>query len=270
MAKKKRNQKKAGKGNGFLGFIGGAALALLRILPVVILGAGFGWLCLGVRNALYADPNLAIQKIEVTPADSLLPEQRQMLENRWVGKNIMTVDLKKISENLKKDPAIQTARVTKYLPSKLGIEVERRQPIACIQLAPQGNCGLISQDGMILSVIPPKTAPGLVIEAFEAGARDPKMGGRLEVRGFREAVEFVTLLREQEFAKYEPLSRVSIDHIGNVGIHFADGPQIRLGRRPVDSLRSLEKVIPLLKREDRTKIEYVDLQFDNVIVKRKR
>ena len=73
-----------------------------------------------------------------------------------------------------------------------------------------------------------------------------------------------------ELSHFEVLTRIGIDHLGNVSIILGNGPQIRLGRRPMDSLKSLEKTIPLLKSEERSKIEYVDLQYDNVIVKRKK
>ncbi len=270
MGKKKRSQKKSGKGGGFFSFFGAAFKVCFRLLPVVALGAAFGGLFIGVRDALYADPNLSIQAISVSPSDALLPEQRQLIENKWMGKSIMSADLASISKSLEKDPGIQSALVTKQLPAKLSIEIVRRQPIACIQLAPQGPCGLISSDGVILSVIPAKSASGPMIEAFETGIREPKMGARLEVRGFNDAAAFIKKLEEVEFIKYEPVSRIGIDRLGSVNMTLGDGPQIRLGRRPLETLKSLEKIVPLLKREERSKIEYVDLQFDNVIVKRKR
>ncbi len=267
MAKKKRSQKRgSGKGINLRPFFG----FCLRSIPFLLIFCAFGGIFIGVRDALYADPSLSIQKVEVSPADSLSIEQRTKLDSMLLGQNIMTVDLRKAARTLEKDPGVQNAKVVKHMPSKIGVEIVRRKAVACIQFAPQGNCGLVSDDGVILDVISFKNATGLILEAFETTKREPQIGMRPEVRGFYQSMKFMKAYEELELARFEPLTRIAVDHLGNVSIILGNGPQIRLGRRPVECIKSLDKVIPLLKSEERSKIEYVDLQYDNVIVKRKK
>ena len=272
MGKKKR-AKRSGKGGGLkaLGAIMGATLRFsFKVLPMVAVFLAVGGIFLGVRDALYADPNLNIQKITVQPADSLTVPQRSHIETRLMGKNILQADVRKISVELEKDPRIQSARLVKNLPAGVTVEVMRRKAVACIRFTPNGSCGLVSEDGVILDIVTDKNVPGLLIEAFETGVREPGIGKQVDARGFNEAVQFMNDYQDHELSHYEPLSRVSLDHLGNVAIMLGTGPQIRMGRTPSEAIKSLEKIVPLLKGEDRSKIEYIDLQFDNVIVKRKR
>ena len=60
-----------------------------------------------------------------------------------------------------------------------------------------------------------------------------------------------------------------LDKFGNMSIRPIDGPEIRLGRKPMDKLEFLDKIVQLLNQQNRRDIEYVDLQFDNMIVKRR-
>lgn len=269
MGKKKRSQAKRGKGKPFA-FVGPLFRFTLRLLPFVIIILGCGGIFLGVKDALYADAGLGIQKVEVVPADSLSANQRQALDGMLLGKNIMNVDLKKVSSVMEKDPGIHRAVTVKHLPNQVSVLVERRHAVACIQFASQGNCGMVSEDGVILDVIPSKNATGLIIESFESGKREPQLGMKVSVKGFSEAISFLRAYEKMELSRFETLTRIGIDHLGNVSIILGNGPQIRLGRRPLESLKSLEKTIPLLKSEERSRLEYVDLQYDNVIVKRKK
>lgn len=266
--KKKSSGKKNGSRKGW--GIGGFFKLVFRALPFALIAAAFGGVFIGVRDSLYADPNLSVQKVEVVPSDSLSTEQHQQLDSMLLGKNIMTLKPEKVAAFIEKDPAVQNAKVIKYLPARVGVEVVRRKAVACIQFNSQGNCGLVSEDGVILDAVPVKTAAGVIVEALETSKREPQIGMRVDVRGFSQAVRFMKAYEDTELAHYEPLTRIAIDHLGNVSIILGSGPQIRLGRRPLESLKSLDKTVPLLKSEERSKIEYVDLQYDNVIVKRKR
>ncbi len=268
MGKKKRSARKSNSRKGinlrpFFGFC-------LRTIPFILIAVAFAGLFIGVRDALYADSSLLIQKVEVTPAGALSTEQRQSLDTLLMGKNIMTLNLKKVAKSVEKDPGVQNAKVVKHFPDKVEVEVIRRKAVGCLQFSPQGNCGLVSEDGVVLDVLPVKSAPGLVIEAFETSKREPQIGMRVEVQGFYQAVRFARTYETMEMSHFEPLTRIAVDHLGNVSIILGNGPQIRLGRRPMESLKTLEKTVPLLKSEERSKIEYVDLQYDNVIIKRKK
>ena len=268
----KRKRRKSGNKSGL--HLGKLLLAgghfFLRSLPFVLAVVMGGSIFLGVRKALYADSSLAVQQIVVDPPQGLSSSEREVLESVLLGKNILKIKLEQIARGLEKNPEIQNARVTRLLPSRLKIEIEKRKPIAYIQFAPKGLFGLISDDGMILDVFPKPESSLFVVEAYAAGLKAPPLGARVKVQGFPEAIDFVKAYWGHSLARVEALSRISLDHLGNVTVILGEGPSIRLGRKPAERLGAFEQIIPLLSEEERSNIDYVDLQFDHVIVKRKK
>lgn len=224
----------------------------------------------GVREALYADSTLSIGRIVVEPADALSAARRKELDERFLGKNILRVNLEKIARELEANPEIRTARVTRRMPALLKIQIEARKPVALIRFSPRGPLGLISEDGVILDVLPQPAASLIIFEAFDAGIRQPKFGDRFRHPGFLEAVKFLKAFWGHPLARLETVTKITLDSFGNVTVTLRGDLQVRLGRRPAERFSAMEKVVPLLEREDRKQIEYVDLQFDSVIVKRKR
>lgn len=245
-------------------------LFLSRLLPlVIVLGIGAG-LWLGVRNALANDPGLAIRKITVEPAEGLGAAERGDLESKWIGRNILSSDLRQMARDLERNAAVRRARVTRRLPSEIHIEIQNRTPAAFIRFSPKGKLGIVSWDAVILGYLSKEEAGGLVVEAYGLGFTEPQPGIRIQNRGFVEAMKFLEAFEATAPEGREPLSRMGIDSLGNVTLVFGRGPEIRLGRKPSERLETLEKALPLLKMPERDKIEYLDLQFDQVILKRKK
>ena len=123
---------------------------------------------------------------------------------------------------------------------------------------------------MILDVPAQPNPSAVLVEAFESGIREPRTGKSFKNRGFLEAMKFLKSFRAHPLAGREKVTRIGLDHLGNVTVTLGDGPQIRLGPRPLERLEALEKIAPLLQEGEREQISYIDLQFDQVIVKRKK
>lgn len=268
----RRKKKRSGR-KGFWKGIGNGISAIfhftLKIIPlVVVLSLGMG-LFIGVKNALYADSNLAIQNIVVEPPDSLSRSTLQDLETRYLGKNILTVDIERLSGQLEKDPRIKTAEVNRKFPVDLKIEIQERRPVAQIRFSSKGKYGLVSEDGVILDVLDVFNPGFVLIEAFHYDRSQPVTGFQIEQKSFLEAVRFLKAFWNHPLSSSESITQITIDRIGQVSMMLGKGPSIRLGRQAADRLSGVEKIMPLLRSDERNKIEYIDLQYENVIVKRK-
>ncbi len=271
MAKaKKAKRKKKNPFEPLVEVISGTFSLALKILPAMLVAGVFSGLFFGVRHLLYADPQLTVRDIVVSPAPAMANGRRQDLETKLLGKNILRIDLKKIAADLESNPEIQSARVERQMPSTLKVELVSRKPIAFVQFSSNGSVGSISEDGMILNVFKSSDHSLVTIEAYGMGLKEPQVGYQIRNRGFSEAVKFLQAFWEHPLSKREILTRVSLDHLGQVSITLGAGPDIRLGRRASSRIPTLEKIIYLLEGGDRETIQYIDLQFDNVIVKRKK
>ena len=95
-------------------------------------------------------------------------------------------------------------------------------------------------------------------------------GSQVSNRGFRRAVELVKKFRTHPISRLETITRVDLNHLGYVTITLSHGPQVHMGRNPLNRFSLLEKVVPLLESEEREKIDYIDLQYDDIIIKKKK
>ncbi|HLD50591.1 MAG TPA: FtsQ-type POTRA domain-containing protein [bacterium] len=267
-------RKKRGKRNGKRGSLGAFFKAsfhfALKAIPIFIIIFAAGGAFFGLRGMLFADPHLSIQRILVAPTDALSREQRLRVDSLLAGKNILSVDIRRISGLLEKDPWIETAVVTKRLPSEISIEVRKRVPIAYVRFLANGGLALVSGDGMVLEIPPAQAVTGLVIEISGTGTKEPRVGERLSVKGFEQANQFFREFPKHPLAQFESISKISLDPIGNVKATLGKGPELRLGRKPLEVMRSFDKIAPILESSERSKIDYIDLQFNNVIVKQKK
>jgi cell division septal protein FtsQ len=269
MAKKKR---KKNSGGGFVAIgnmISQTFHVLTRSVPILLVLLACSAFFMGVRSALYADYNLTVQKVTVEPAQSLAAAQRERLDSQVLGKNILNTDLKAIAQSLEKDASIQNVKVSRRLPSEIFVEVQKRKALAFIRFSNPQTFGVISEDGMILDVVDAKNATGLIIEAPGIGVQKPAIGQHLKNRGFQEAVLFLSAYQNNALAAQEPVTRVLLDHLGNVSVVLREGPEVRLGRRPSQRIEAFKKIAPLLEGETRAKIAYIDLQYDDVVVKQR-
>lgn len=268
---KKKNKKSNRKGGwkAFGSFIVSGGQLLGRSLPFIAVAVIAGYLVFSAKQFLYADNGLSIQKINFEPAQALSIQQMQAIDAKYLGKNILKVNIQALARTLEKDPGIQSAAVSKKFPSELVIQLQPRVPAALIRFSPKGSYGVVSDDGMILRVTDKPGPSDVIIEAFESGLKEPSLGYQIPLRSYLESVKFLNAFAEHALASEEKVTKITLDHSGNVIINLRQGPPIHLGRRPSERLNALQEMLPLLNREDRTKIDYVDLQFDNVIVKRK-
>ena len=269
MAKKKR-RKSSGGGFAEIGrFIKQSWGILIKSIPILLILCALGASFMGIRSALYADSNLAVQKILIEPAGSISGIQREHLESEILGKNILNVDLVKTAASLERDPSIQNVRATRAFPAAIRFEIQRRFPVAYVQFARGASTyGVVSEDGVVLDIIQGRAA-GLVMEAFGLGMTRPNVGAQIRNRGFLEAASFLKLYQNDPLSIDEPITKVMLDALGNVSILLKEGPEIRLGRRPTQRLEALQKSMPLLESDMRKKIDYIDLQYDDVVVKQK-
>lgn len=269
MAKRKKRRK---NGTFFLGLFSvtaGVFRAFLRAAPLLLLFIVLSGTVFGVRHFLYADSRLAVREVLVNPSDALTPERLGELEKKMVGKNIFRVDVRGVSAALEKNALIKSARVSRMIPSVIRVDIETRKPVGLIRFSPDGKFGLVADDGVVLNVFEKNTSGLVLIEAFGMGAKYPQIGVRLDHPGFEEAVKFIHAFAAHPLAQRESLSRISLDPLGATTVIFGEGPPVKLGRQPASRLLSMEKMTHLLESKERAKIEYIDLQYDNVIVKRR-
>ena len=271
MSKKKFRK---GRKGWFFSAIGaifrGIGWFLWKLLPVALIAGGLVYAGFVVKKGLCEDRWLRVQFIQVIPPDALSPQSIRMLEDKILGKNILLLDLKKISGTIALGPGAQSVRVVRDMPTTIRIEIQKRRPIANVQLRPGGPYAIVADDGVIIESRPALDPAWILVEDFSETFKEPRVGARLQNKGFAEALRFMKVFRSHELARRETVTRVSLDPNGYVTVRLGEGPDFKLGRKASECMTSLTNAIYLLKTEPRENIEYMDLQYDRVAVKRKQ
>lgn len=232
------------------------------VLVLFLIGTGFG-----VREVVYADSVIQLQSIQVIPSDGLSISKLESLQKKYLGKNTAQIDLSKIARELELDHQILTAQVRRDLPNKLEILVERRVPFAYVRFGRNGRWTIVSRDAVILDVV---TAPGeglYKVENDQLGNQTPKIGMRIS-RNFIDLARLTDQFRAHPVGQKEQISSMAILPNNSAAFYLGD-LMLKFNLDDTHFGETLDKFEYLLETENRTMIEYVDLRFNRVILKRK-
>jgi cell division protein FtsQ len=100
----------------------------IDLVCIALLISGWGWRYMTSLN------NLSLREIRVSGLHVMGKEElRRLAGVRW-GENLLKIDVKRVCNNIKRDPWIADVAVKKVFPDKVDIKVEERKPIAAIDM----------------------------------------------------------------------------------------------------------------------------------------
>lgn len=242
---------------------------LLKASPLLVVGALGGTIFWGIRENLYADPGFLIQTVKVVPAETLSYAKTKELEKLCLRRNLFKISPQEVARKVEEDPGIREARVTREFPGTLRVELVDRSVFGEIQLLPSGRYYALAEDGMILSEGTAHDRELLLIEILNAKLSSLQRGKKYIFPGFKEAVALTRNFRSHFLARSETLSKIRLDSLGNVSVFLVDGPELRFGRDPSKKLYALDSLAPLLKGPERNQIVYIELQYQDLVVKKR-
>ena len=261
--------KRRGKSRGNKEWFKVGVSLILKMLPLIIF-SGLGLILFsGLRDVLYADPALTVRQVTIVPSGSLTAQEKKIFESKARGKSIFRIDLRRIAEQLEREPEILKVRVQKIMPDSLTIDVEKRRPFAFVQSRQDGNFAIVSQDGIVLDTVFQINYSLILIEAVDSPALSFKKGAKIYLNGYPQCVKFLYSYWESPFSKQEEIEKIKIDQNGNITLMLMNGPEIRMGDRAFENLKGLQQLNPVLKSRERSKIDYIDLEYTEIVVKKK-
>ena len=240
--------------------------AATPLLLLILLGFGVFW---GIRGELYADPGFTIKNVEVYPAGALSGGRVRELERNFLGQNLFRISLGQAAERLERDPEIREVRVSRRFPKALRIDILSRQPFAQVRGNFHGPLYTVGEDGFVLDSGEARDERLLLIDAAESGLTKPQRGSRLSLPGYAGAVDLVREFWNHPLSQTETLRSLRLSRLGEATLVLKDGPELRFGRQPTKKFNSLEAALPLLRGPERGRLVYIELQYRDLIVKKK-
>ncbi len=146
-----------------LGTLLGFSLSLFLLVMLGWKGAEYL-----LREAVYTNPHLAIDRIDVETDGVLAPEKIRQWARVKKGENLLALDLSRLKRDLELRPIIASAAAEKILPRQLRISVTERKPLAVVYLYHASRAGLpAGLDRLYLD------AAGMVIPPLRSDERNP-------------------------------------------------------------------------------------------------
>ncbi|MBI4367769.1 MAG: FtsQ-type POTRA domain-containing protein [Candidatus Omnitrophica bacterium] len=242
---------------------------VLKGAPLVLMAVVIGFVFFEVRAMLQADPYFHVERITVFPSGVLSQAEYQFLETKTSGHSLFDVDLKGISEVLERNPVVKRAEVSRSLPNELNIVITTRLPFVQIQLKSGGPYYLVSEDQLVLTVQDVPRTDLLKVEDLSASKKSYAVGMFFGSRYFRSLLRALQTVKADAVLAKESISKVTSDDAGNISLILADGVELKVGD-PFSLSQNMRSVLgSLLTSKERNQILYVDLRYQDMIVKRK-
>jgi len=203
------------------------ALFAASVPPLLVYGYRF------VTNA----EEFAAKRVVVSGNDRLSPEQVLAVAGVNHGPNVLTLNLRDLSQRLSEHPWIESAAVSRELPDRLMVEIKERQPAAVVAM---GARYLVDAKGEIFKRVDSNeiydlpTITGLAREDLDSGATAERRD--LAQRMVKGALSLLDTWRRSDPNGALPVSEVHPDPLFGytLTLRGGDGPSagavIHLGR----------------------------------------
>lgn len=233
--------------------------SLPYILSLVLLGILFGAVTAYAVNS----PAFQLQEVKILNAGSVTQDQAFRFCELQRGENLVLLDIVAVQQVIKrKYPQFKEVVVKRVLPNRVEVLLKRRTPVAQVLGSKYVQ---IDRDLVLLPAVSPSPFKNLTV-IQGAPSQTMIVGSTIRDERTRKALKLKEFIdRANIFNKHE-LTRIDISDPQNISL-FIDGDiEIRMGNEHlVERLKVLDQTLKNIQL-DRSKIKYIDLRFDDVVV----
>jgi cell division protein FtsQ len=227
----------------------------LGAIVVITASVAVAW---GARRYLLTSPRFAVRTVEVEGMRRRTAAEVARGAGVEVGKNILALDLEATRGAIVADPWIESAKVTRKLPSTVHINVVEREARALVIIGSEPY--LATRDGDLFKKVAPEDPfdlPVVTGVASEQVARD-RAGVVLSVKRVLDVAED---LERAGVAKRWPIQEMSLERDGALVVTVGrEAIALHLGRPPyrekLDQLRSV--LAELARRKASASVVFLD------------
>lgn len=237
-----------------------------KILVGAALLAGIGYGGYQLSHIVSRIVFFRLDTIEVTNSRRFTRQEVLALAGLKEGNDLLRINLRRVGEQIEKNPWVDTVKVRRYYPHTLAIEITERQPVAVVNV---GFLAYLDTKGDVFKPINEGDSldfPIITGIAEEDISRDPT-GSREALVG---AVSLIALLKQGGGFRLEDVSELHYDKGFGFTLFTAQGGvPIRLGTDGYPGkLARLARIYKDIQPQI-LGLEYIDLNYnDKIIVKK--
>lgn len=201
-----------------------------------------------------------LQAIVVTGVERLPVADVISAADVKLGANLMKLPFDSIAERVTNIPAVKCARVLRRLPGRLIIQVQERCPIAVLG---NGEILLVDSDGATFPIVGAGEVVDLPVISFKAN----KISSNLNSKLFKKVLLLIEKIANDFPVLHNNLSELVIAK-DDVKIKLRTGGALikTKGEITETNLRMLETFLKQQVCNLPTKLKYIDLSFDEMII----
>lgn len=235
--------------------------SLPYLLSLMLVAALFG----GVVAYAMHSPTFQLEEVRVLNVGTLTQAQAFDFCELRRGENLITLDLVSVQQVIKrKHPEFKEVKVRRVLPNRIEVVLKRRTPISQVAFSRYVQ---IDKDLVIL--------PGSSVTPFKNltiidGAPLPKeglyVGVTIRDAVTKKAIKLSEIIKQSQILRKHALSKIDIGDPKNIVVVVDEDIEIRIGSDHfIERLKILDQTLKNIEL-DRSKISYVDLRFDDVVI----
>lgn len=213
--------------------------------------------CSGFIYLLFFSSVFRVEKIEVLGTERIKDDEIAAVISERTNKNILLVDLEGIKEYLSKEyPRIGRINVKRKLPNTILAEIEERKPAAVLK---KEGFFVLDKEGIAFEKTPDNSLN--IPEIIKEGYFDIKLGEKAIDR--IDDILKITKRIEADYVLVVSDKRLDIKTMEGFDIYFSLEKDIDWQIEQLEIV--LQEKIPPGERDD---IEYIDLRFEKIYIKR--
>jgi len=185
------------------------------------------------------------------------------------GIDLFNLKLDQVSEPLLAHPRIRSVSVKKIYPNDLEISLVERKPVVQIFIPQTKSYRLIDEEGVLLPDSGSEPFDNFFVYSDEEVKETPRKVGEIyDSKHLETLLAAHTQIQSELNISGEMIHEIYVDRLGFWSFITNDKIEFRIGD-DFSNLQKMESIKPLLKEGVRDKVSYMDLRFQDVIVKNK-
>jgi len=182
------------------------------------------------------------------------------------GENIFFLDLKEEIRNLRAAyPEYQSIKITKYMPSAILVQCEKRKAVASVRLY---RYFLVGEDAVLFNGDTQGIDAGLpVIVGLETKIFGPRPGIRYNIKELNLALDVIREVNSIPALQNCKISRIDASKAENLFFYIFNNIEIRIGEADIAGKIKLLPSVLLHVGENLIKLKYIDLRFKEPVIK---
>ena len=237
-------------------------LPIMVLVYVILFGVTSWWS--SISN------NFILEEISISNTKFIEKSEFYELASGFLWKPLENLDLTSISKIIEEHPYVEAARVSKWYPSKIKIELIEREPIAILNVEPMI---FLDKNSFVLPNKITKSNYNLpILNNFNTNLNLYPSGQKVLSENVENSINWLHKIRVEYPSLYSDISEMTITSNDQLNIILSEYPtNIFLGKDQIwlkiEILKKFENGLSPKKLSD---FKYIDMRYSNQVIAKKR